>query len=262
MFITMKKQFYIYFLVIFVFSSCNNQRQESNEMNSFLEANYEFNNRYLNRLIGSYNQIIKEQPSRRVEKLNELNLKFELLISQINIAIANKESNLEKIDSESKELLNDIPKIVDNNKDYLLPELNEELETKNNELKLKYIKNRLTIALAYTFEYATRKTVVADGYSVIKVDSIFLKTDENGIRLTLTSKHGQTLKDNIHILINKIEFNGKEKRVNYKLNDNYSFADIVFDSLPKGKYRINGFLRLYERGGKIDIPFEKDFKSE
>ena len=41
----MKNQFLVYFLATFILFSCKNRQKELTEMNSFLQANYEFNKR-------------------------------------------------------------------------------------------------------------------------------------------------------------------------------------------------------------------------
>ncbi len=257
----MKNQFLVYFLAISTLFSCNNQRGELTEMDSFLQANFEFNNRTLNKNKGDYYRIIEEMPTRKIEKLNVLDSKFELLISTIDSAIKNKESNLESIIAESNEILNEVPKIVNNRKDYLLPEFKQP-KTDSDDLSLKYIKNRLVIAMAYVFEYASRQTYSVDGLYKVQIDSIISRKTDNGIKLTLTSKYGHNIKENRHIIIDNIEFNGQEKKVNYNLKDNYSFADVEFDSLKSGTYKINGILRFYHRERKFDIPFDKVFKVE
>jgi len=230
-------------------------------MNSFLQANFEFNNRALNKNKGNYYQIIEEIPSRKIEELNQLNEKFEILISNIDNAIKSNENDLEMIIAESNYILNELPKIVDNRKDYLLPET-EFPKNESNELSLKFLKNRLVIAMAYAFEYGSRITYSVDGLYKVDVDSIITKKTGNGVKLTLTSKYGQSIKENRHVIINNIEFNGEEKSTDFKLKDNYSFADIELNSSQSGTYKINGILRFYERDGKIDIPFEKEFKVE
>lgn len=257
----MKNQISAYFLAVFVLFSCKNQQEELTELNSFLQADFEFNNRVLNKNKGDYYQIIEEMPSRKIEKLNQLDEKFELLISNIDNAIKSNENDLEKIIAESNYILNELPEVVDNRKDYLLPET-ELQKTEPNELNLKLLKNRLVIAMAYAFEYGSRITYSVDGLYKVEVDSIFVKKTENGIKLTLTSKYGQSIKENRHVIINDIEFNGQEKNTDFKLKDNYSFADIELNSLQSGSYKINGILRFYDRDGKIDIPFEKEFKVE
>ena len=231
------------------------------QMNSFLQANYEFNNRTLNKNKGEYYRIIEEMPTRKIEKLNQLDSKFELLISKIDNAISNKESNLKTIIAESNEILIEIPKLVDNRKDYLLPEFKQP-ESDSDDLSLKYVKNRLVIAMAYVFEYASRQTYSVDGLYKVQIDSVITRKTDNGIKLTLTSKYGHNIKENRHIIIDNIEFNGQEKKVNYNLKDNYSFADVEFDSLKSGTYKINGILRFYHRERKFDIPFDKVFTVE
>jgi len=154
----MKNRFLVYFLTIFALFSCNNQQAELTEMNSFLQANYEFNNRTLNKNKGDYYRIIEEMPTRKIEKLNQLDSQFELLISKIDSAITNKENNLKSIIAESNEILSEIPKLVDNRKDYLLPEFKQP-KSDSDDLSLKYIKNRLVIGMAYVFEYASRKPI-------------------------------------------------------------------------------------------------------
>jgi len=257
----MKSQILVYFLSIFILFSCNNKDNELTEMNSFLQANFEFNNRTLNKNKGDYYRIIEEMPSREIEKLNELDSRFESLIFAIDRAIKNKEKNLENIIAESNEILNEVPKIVDNRKDYLLPEFKQP-KTDSKDLSLKYIKNRLVIAMAYAFEYASRQTYSVDGLYKVDIDSIISRKTDSGIKLTLTSRFGQPIKENRHILINKIELNGKEQKIDFELKDNYSFADIELDSLQSGIYKMNGILRFYHREQKFDIPFEKEFKVE
>lgn len=257
----MKNHFLVYFLPILILFSCKNQQEGLTEINSFLQANFEFNNRTLNKNKGDYYRIIEEVPTRKIEKLKELDLRFELLISTIDSAIQKKENNLENIITESDEILNEIPKIVNNKKDYLLPEFKQP-KTDSNDLNLKYIKNKLVIAMAYAFEYSSRITYSADRLYKVEIDSIIVNKTNNGIKLTLTSKYGQSIKENRHVIINNIEFNGKEKSTDFKLKDNYSFADIELNSLQSGEYKINGTLRFYERDGKIDIPFSKEFKVE
>jgi len=96
----------------------------------------------------------------------------------------------------------------------------------------------------------------------VDVDSIISQKTNSGIKLTLTSRFGQPIKENRHILINKIKFNGKEEKVDFELKENYSIADIELDSLRTGIYEINGILRFYHREQKFDIPFEKTIKVE
>jgi hypothetical protein len=257
----MKNPILVYFLAIFILFSCKKQQGEMTQMNSFLQANYEFNNRTLNKNKGEYYRIIEEMPTRKIEKLNQLDSKFELLISKIDNAISNKESNLKTIIAESNEILIEIPKLVDNRKDYLLPEFKQP-ESDSDDLSLKYVKNRLVIAMAYVFEYASRQTYSVDGLYKVQIDSVITRKTDNGIKLTLTSKYGHNIKENRHIIIDNIEFNGQEKKVNYNLKDNYSFADVEFDSLKSGTYKINGILRFYHRERKFDIPFDKVFTVE
>jgi hypothetical protein len=257
----MKNQFLVYFLATFIIFSCKNQQEELTEMNSFLQANYEFNNRTLNKNKGDYYRMIEEMPARKIEKLNELDSQFELLISKIDNAITNKEGNLKSIIAESNEILNEIPKLVGNRKDYLLPEIKQP-KSDSNDLNLKYIKNRLVIGMAYVFEYSSRQTYSVDGLYKVDIDSVISQKTDNGIKLTLTSRFGQPIKENRHILINKIKFNGKEEEVDFKLKENYSIADIELNSLRTGIYEINGILRFYHREQKFDIPFEQKFKVE
>lgn len=54
----------------------------------------------------------------------------------------------------------------------------------------------------------------------------------------------------------------KKKKIYYKLKDNYSFADIEFDSLQSGIYKISGILKYYDRSGELESWFEKEFEVE
>jgi len=261
----MKNNFLVFILIIFTLLSCKNNLDEVINLNSFLHANYEFNRKTLNKYRGAYYMVVEEQPERKIEKLNELDSKYELLITNIDKAIGNKKTNIEKIVSEYHDIFTEIPKIVNHRKDYLFPELNSIGNTKINstEFRLNTLKNKLVIAMSYAFEFASRQKFAYDGFK--KLDNIDINIsydDNNGIKLTLSSDIAQLIKQNRHIVISKIQYNGKDKKVNYELNDNYSFADIVLDSLQKGNYRLEGVVRFYERTGKIDIPFNEKFKIE
>ena len=261
----MKTQFLVYSLVIFTFFSCQNQREETTELNSFLQSNYEFNFRVLNHNRGNYFQRIEEQPYRAVDKIDQLDSKFEILIANIDRAIANKENNIENIISDFQIIMDEIPKIVNNRTDYLQTEFDniEKVKTDSNEFYLNCLKNRLVIATSYAFEYSVNNWIDDfDGLHKVNVNSYFTKINENGIKLSLTSKYGQTIRENRRIIINEIEFNGNEKKINYELKDNFSFADIEFDSLQKGSYQINGILRYYERDEIFDIPINEKFEVE
>ena len=118
----MKSKAVIYFLVLFTFLSCSNQKEKTTGLNSFLQASYEFNTRILNQYRGDYHQMIIEAPSLKKEALLQLETAYDLLISKINAALATKETNLEKITLEANRILNEIPKMVDNRKDYIMPE--------------------------------------------------------------------------------------------------------------------------------------------
>ncbi len=152
-----------FFFILLIFISCEKKQEEINEMNSFLKVNYEFNNRILNQHKEDYYVMIQEQPDKKIEKLDELYLKYELLISDLDKAIVNKENDFEKICTEYNYILNEIPKTV-NNIDHLLTEFNPiDNKTDLTEVWLNIIKNNLVIAMAYAFEYADRSKFISNG---------------------------------------------------------------------------------------------------
>lgn len=256
------KNYILFIILILSFFSCKKNQIEIDELNSFLQTNYEFNNRVLNKHKATYYNLISENPSRKIEKLNELDSIFTNLIFEIEKS--KKKSSNKLILSKSKELLQKLTKIVNNRKDYLTTEYDklDYLKLESDEVRLNYLKNKLVISMSYAFEYASLKTISCDGLILVEIDSIMSSKYKKGVKLTLTSKNGQIDRENRHILINNLILNGKESKLKYKIEDNYSFADIKFDSLKKGTYHLNGTLRYYEREGKIDIPFEKKFSIE
>ena len=261
----MKNHFLLYFLAIFTLLSCNNNQDEIEIMNSYLQVNYQFNSKILNQQKGDYYLRAELQPERKTESLNALDSKYELFILSANRAISNKENNIEKLVLEYYDILNDITKIVNQRDDYLLPKIDSVNKTKTtfNEFRLNAMKNRLVIAMSYTFEYVMGPTLTSDHfYKPGYVNTNISHIKNNGIKLTLSSDLIQKIPQNRQIIIDEIQFNGKDKKINYELNDNYSFSDIVMDSLKKGKYHLKGVIRLYERTGKIDVPFNKKFEVE
>ena len=256
----MKYRKLIYFLIVVsILISCNSESKKPVEINDSLKEYYDFNFHTLNIYKAKYYEMIAEQPSRNIVDLNELDLKFESLLKKIDHSSLSKGDNYENIISESKIIFEEIKNIVENKRDYLLPEFDPS-KFKSNKSFLASLKNRLVIAMAYAFEFGSRKTSWIFTINEVKVDSVIAQQNENGIKLTLTSKNGQISKKDNHIIIQSIKFNGKKKNIDYKLKDNFSFADIEFDSLQKGSYYINGVLRYYTRNGKIDIPFDKKFE--
>ncbi|WP_206052176.1 hypothetical protein [Nonlabens xiamenensis] len=230
-------------------------------MSTFLNENFEFNNRILNNYKAEYYQLIDEQPSRKVNRLNKLDSIYDTLILEIDETILNGSSGIDEIISRTAKLYKELPFLVDNRQDYLIT---NKLRTSDisTDLKLRFLKNRLVISMAYAFEYATRKTAWADGFNKVEVEGILSQKTQDGIKLTLTSEFGQSIDDNRHVVINSIEFNGQLKNVEYKLKSNYSFADIEFPNLQNGTYVVKGALRFYDRDGQIDIPFRKTFEVE
>ena len=256
----MKNQFLIYFFAIFSLLSCSNQKEELKEMNSFLITNFEFSNKILDSNRTDYYTLIQERPSLKIAELNQLDSQLDKLIFKIDNAILNKEVDLEKTIAESNHIFRELKKIVKHIKHYSFQEF-EQPKTNSNELVLNYLKNRLVIAMTNAFQFANGFTS-SEPTNERAVDSVIPSKTENGIKLTLTSKYGQSITENRHIVINSIQFNGQEKKIYYKLKDNYSFADIEFDSLQSGTYKINGILKFYGRYGEVHSGFEREFKVE
>ena len=260
----MKNYFPVFIYIFFTLVSCNKREAEMNELNSYLLKNSEFNIRFFNAHRAKY--FIKSEETYVInnEKLNQLDAKYEILIKKIDRAISSKDANLDEIVSDYQSIVCEIPNIINEKIVYSKDEIKslEKFKTNSKEFYLNSIKNRLVISMAYAFEYANNQVIMTCGLRELKVDDIILsRTKENRVKLTLTSKQGQRIRDT-HILVNNIKLNGKEKKVDYELNENYSFADIEFDTLQKGNYQIKGSLRYYAPSGKIDIPFEKEFKVE
>ncbi|MBU2928453.1 hypothetical protein [Winogradskyella psychrotolerans] len=230
------------------------------EMNSFLKTNFEFNNRILKSERRDYHTLIQELPSVKIDELDKLDSQFDLLIFKIDSLILTEEADIDKTISESNHIFRKAKEIVKNITHYSLEEFKKP-KTNSNELILNHLKNRLVIAMSNAFQYANGFTLTSPTYTR-GIDSIIASKTENGIKLTLTSKYGQSVPDNRDIIINSINFNGQEKKIYYKLKDNYSFADIEFDSLESGIYKISGILKYYERSGELESWFEKEFEVE
>ena len=256
----MKNKFLFYFAIVLIFFACNKKADELKEMNLFLKTNFEFNHRILKSERRDYLTLIQEIPSLKIDELDKLDSQFDLLIFKIDSLILIQEADIDKTISESNHIFRKAKEIVKNISDYSLEEFKKP-KTDSNELILNHLKNKLVIAMSYAFQYANGFTLSHPTYAR-GVDSIIASETENGIKLTLTSKYGQSVPDNRDILINSIKFNGQEKKIYYKLKDNYSFADIEFDSLQSGIYKINGILKYYGRNGELESWFEKEFEVE
>lgn len=251
----MKNRILFYSLIFIFLLSCKPKQVEINELNNMLNENFEFNERVLNLFRGQYYQIASEQPSRQIKNLDELDVKFDSLISLIDKAlITNNKDDYQKIILQSNEVLTKTHKITNYKSNYFSFKLDE---TEDELHKLRLLKGKLVLAMANTFEYACNIPCELSIIRKVEIDSIISKHTNQGTNLTLTSKYGQSIKENRRIIINKIEHNGKEKKLDYTLNKNYSMVDIEFNSLEKGTYVIEGIFRVYTKDGNIDIPFNK-----
>ena len=243
--------------MVFCLCNCNNQHEELNDMNSFLKRNYEFSNSVLETNRKEYHNLIYDRPSLKIKELDRLDSQLDLLIFKIDNSILNNDIDLEKTITESNQILSELQKITKHIEDHSFQEF-ERPKTNSNELTLNYLKNKLVIAMANAFKYATGFTISGPVYPS-GVDSIITSNTENGIKLTLTSKLGQSITENRHIVVNSIKFNGQEKKVYFKLKDNYAFADIEFDSLQSGTYQISGILKFHDKKGEVQSQFDKEF---
>ncbi|WP_348745525.1 hypothetical protein [Tenacibaculum sp. 190524A05c] len=251
----MKNKTLFYSLIFIFLFSCKPEQVEINELNNMLNENLKFNERVLNIFRGQYYQLASEKPARKIKNLDELDVKFDSLISLIdNAIITNTKNNYEKIILLSNEVLTKTHKIANYKTNTLSFKLDE---TKDGLHKLKLLKGKLVLAMANTFEYACNIPCDLSIIRKVEIDSIISKHTNQGTNLTLTSKYGQSIKENRRIIINKIEHNGKEKKLDYTLNKNYSMVDIEFNSLEKGTYVIDGIFRVYTKDVNIDIPFNK-----
>lgn len=260
----MKIYLLVYLITIFTFLSCKNNKDEIVEMNLFLQENYKFNRKMLNQFKGDYFIRIQEQPERKIELLNELDTKYKDLISNIDSAISNKTTNIDRLILEYNNFLNEIEQVVKNNKEYLVVDLEPKITTKtnSNEFRLNTMKNRLVIAMVYAFEYASKPLAYTDSFRIDTLKTHITPVSDKGIKITLSSILAQKTFEKKQVIINKIQLNGQDKKVNFRLKDNHSFADIILDSLQVGSYRLEGVLRYYERTGIFDVPFEEKFNVE
>lgn len=206
----MKHHFPFYFAIVLTLFACNKKTDELNEMNSFLKTNFEFNNRILKSERRDYHTLIQELPSLKIDELDKLDSQFDLLIFKIDSLILAEETDLDKTISESNHIFRKAKEIVKNIADYSMEEFKKP-KTNSNELILNHLKNRLVIAMSNAFQYANGFTLTSPTYTR-GIDSIITSKTENGIKLTLTSKYGQSVPDNRDIQINSIKFNGQEKK--------------------------------------------------
>ena len=253
-----KNQYLICLIAMLTLYSCHNHREEFHDITTYLQSNFEFSNNVLKKNRKAYYNLIHDRPSLKIKELNELDAQLDLLIFKIDNSILNNDIDLEKTIAESNQIFSGLQKIISYKKDRSLQKF-EQPQASSDELILNYLKNKLVIAMANGFEYANGFTNT--GHVFPKgVDSIITSKTENGIKLTLASKLGQSITENRDIVINSIKFNGQEKNLYFKLKDNYAFADIELDSLQTGYYEITGTLKFYDRHGEVRSHFSREFK--
>lgn len=73
----------ICFFIISTLLSCDSKYNKTVEINDSLKEYYEFNLHTLHNYKTNYYEMIAEQPSRKIQKLNDLDLKFESLLKKL-----------------------------------------------------------------------------------------------------------------------------------------------------------------------------------
>jgi len=258
----MKIKFLAYFTIALFVSSCEDGQYEMHELNSFLKANYDFNYRIYNQRKDQYYTFISEDSNNRYPMLDELDSDYKMLISKIDLAISDSITDIKPIILDYDNLSRKLVEFMNNSNDYLLPEIKllEEARNVSNEFRLNVIKNRLAIQMVYAYEFRYEPHLEIP--SSIELKSNIVKGNGGGIKLTLSNKIVQKHGNSGRIIITKFRLNGNNKKANYKTNKNYSFADVIFDSLENGNYTLDGVLRFYERDGEFEVPFSKNFVVE
>jgi len=250
----MKIRLALVLLNILLLSSCNNN-QEIDEINALVNINNEFAMRMLNTYRGDYYQLIEEVPGKKNEQISELETEFEALIANIDDATLNNNIKIENIKKESHQLISKIQHLVEHNSKYTIPKEN----TENSILPILSLKNKLILSMAYAFEYAARPNFITCGYNIVKVDTKIQQISKKETKIILSSKDAQIMRENRYIIIDTIQHDNQIKKINYKLEENYNFADINLGNLAKGSYTLKGHLKYYHRDGKFTIPFQEKF---
>lgn len=256
------------FLILIILSlsifSCTNKEEEKEikDFNSFLKLNYESNIRNLNDIKGIYYMTIENDSTKIVKGLAELENDYNELIIEIDNAKTNKNISLDITNTKYITFLNNIRKIVKNDKKNIINSglINFETKSNNDELKLNIMKNNLVIAFSNTYRYASYSGWIACGLRTFNHIDTKVKIDENNkVKITLLSKIAQGNNTKRRILVNNITLNGSKKNIKYDIIKNYSFADIDIETKNKGKYKLYGTIKYYDLDLTYEIPFNEEF---
>ncbi|TCI84888.1 hypothetical protein [Tenacibaculum sp. M341] len=250
------KKIFTLFLFIVTIVSCSKKEEE---MNAFLKTNFDFNERALNHFKEIYYVKSSEQSYVKNEKLDILDIMYKQLISEIDIATLNKTSNVKDLIHRGNEILNKLKGIVDNNEEFFIHELFNE-KSYNDSFQLNIMKNKLVMSMSYAFEYASRERFAIGGFR--KLDSVDTDVvrNNNKVQINLSSDIIQQLPSKRVVKVDQILFEGKQREINYELVKDYTFSNILLDSLSQGKYEIKGKVKIYDRAGEFDIPFKEKFE--
>ena len=250
-------------LIILTFTSCDNSKQEVEELNKFLKVNYEFNKNILNLQRSIYFTKIGDNPNRKLNGFSVVEKEYDKLIARIDNEILGKTDNIENLLNDYHSLIRKIEKLVKSNKKYTLDRKLTDFETisNNDEFRLNIMKNNLVIVFTEALNYSNGTGWISDSFNSLNNETIetkVLSNYNNSATIVLSSKFAQTNKENRHIKIKEITLNGLKKNIKYKISENYSFSDIKLDSLEKGTYEINGFTKYYfDRDENLEIPFKQ-----
>lgn len=250
-------------LLLIAFSSC--EKTKSNELkllDSFLQQNHSYNTKRLNRQKGDYVEMIKRITQMNTKKHAAITTSYEQLIAKVDRAMISKESNIKSLVQEYDEFLIDIKSVLAT---YYKEKLDQYFLTTdhlnfNAEYRLKMMKNNLTTAIIYTYESFTGNMIYSDtGSRYLRVRTT-VKQNEHQTKIILFSNVFLLIKQENLIIVDKIIFNGFEKKMDFNITKNHGFTDIILDSLTSGTYKIEGTVQYFNRNGKTAIPFREEFK--
>ncbi len=114
--------------------------------------------------------------------------------------------------------------------------------------------------MSYAFEYASQTWTNCGFRKLDSINTNIINNKNNRVQINLSSDILQKTPSKRVVMIDQVMYKGKEKKLNYTLINDYTFANILLDSLADGKYKLKGKVKIYNRNGEFDMPFEEKFE--
>lgn len=253
-------------LISIILFSCGPSKEEESEQTRLYETYYNFSNNkgmiYRNRFEAAYidyydSKFLKDYHSTLVRFDSSMIKVINLIDSCIKV---NNYDNYETVIAEYNKVMDDLEKAFEDlegqEEEPFRSNLNI-LDKSNKKLLLLRLKIDLAISYSNYLQVVYNNVDSSCGYTLAELNSTSTLDSNGRLIIRLESEAMQLMPKGRQMILDEVTKNGKKVNVSYNFVDNYTFSNLIIDSLKNGNYTLKGMVRYYGGKGMKEYPFEE-----